>query len=125
MPKQRRRPKQELDSLIPAIKSEEKHLEDLLAEARVRVDGIIRDAEAQAAERIKAAQLALPGVLEAGRRSRHAAVESMAAEAAREETQKTRDLEHRARASMDATVRYIVSLVWPGAAQDPPSVHER
>jgi len=125
MPKQRRRPKQELDSLIPAIKSEEKHLEDLLAQARVRVDGIIRDAEAQAAQQIKAAQLALPGLLEEGRRARHAAVESRAAEAAREETQKTRDLERRARVSMDATVRYIVSLVWPGTAQDPPSVHQR
>ena len=113
MPKQRRRPKQELDSLIPTLKSEEKHLEDLLGEARARVDEIIRDAEAQAAERIRAEQLALPGILEAARRSRHAALEGRAAQAAQAETEKTRELEQRAQVSMEATVQYIVSLVWP------------
>ncbi len=60
MPKQKRA-KQELDSLIPTIKSEEKRLEDLLVEARARAEGMVRDAEAQAAARIQAARQALPG----------------------------------------------------------------
>ena len=116
MPKQKPRIRQELDSLIPTIKSEEKHLSDLLAEARARAEAIVRDAEAEAAARIQEARDELPGAMNTERRARHAALVSRAAEAARAETEKTRELERRARAAMDATVRFIVSLVWPGAA---------
>jgi hypothetical protein len=118
MPKQKRA-KQELDSLIPTIKSEEKHLEDLLVETRARAEGMVRDAEAQAAARIQSARQALPAILEAERRARHASLETRAAEAARAETQKTLELERRARAAMEAAVRYIVSIVWPATGRNP------
>jgi hypothetical protein len=126
MAREKHRSKQELDSLIPTLKSEEKHLSDLLAETRERADAMVRDAEARAAARIQAARDELPGTIEAERRARHAALVSSAAEAARAETEKTRELERRARAAMDAVVRYIVSLVWPGAAPPgPPSAAPR
>ncbi len=120
MARKKQRSNQQLDSLIPALKSEEKHLEDLLADTRARAEQIVRDGEARAAARLQAARQALPGILQAEHESRRAALESRAAEAARAETEKTRELERRARVAMDATVEYIVSLVWPGARQNPP-----
>ena len=122
MARKKRRSNQELDSLIPALKSEEKHLEDLLADARARAEAMVQDAEARAAARVQAARQALPGILQAEHESRRASLESRAAEAGRAETEKTQELEHRARAAMDATVQYIVGLVWPGARQDPTGV---
>ena len=113
MAREKHRSKQELDSLIPTLKSEEKHLSDLLAQERAHAEGIVRDAEARAAARIQSARDELPGAMDAERRARHAALASRAAEAARAEKEKTRELERRARAAMDATVRFIVSLVWP------------
>lgn len=121
MHKPKHRAKQELDSLIPAIKSEEKHLEDLLAETRTRAEAMLRDAEAQAAAQVQAAREALPGVLETERQVRQAGLEAKAAEAARAEKQKSIELERRARAAMEATVKYIVSIVWP-APGNPPTV---
>jgi vacuolar-type H+-ATPase subunit H len=115
MPRQKPRVAQELDSLIPTIKSEEKRLQELLADARARADAIVRDAEARAAEAIEAARRELPALVETRRRERHAELESRAAEAARGETERTRALEIHARAAMDAAVRHIVSLVWPVA----------
>lgn len=117
MPKHKPRGAQQLDSLIPTIKGEEKHLQELLADAHARAEAIVRDAEARAAARIQAERLALPGIVEAERRARHASLESRAAEEARAETQKTRELERRAHAAMDSVVAYIVSLVWPGGAR--------
>jgi len=120
MASKKRRSNQDLDSLIPALKSEEKHLEDLLADARARGEAMVQAAEARAAARVQAARQALPGILQAEHESRRAALESSAAEAARAETEKTGELERRARAAMEPTVKYIVALVWPGARQDPP-----
>jgi len=120
MASKKRRSNQDLDSLIPALKSEEKHLEDLLADARARAEAMVQDAEARAAARVQAARQALPGILQAEHESRRASLESSAAEAGRAETEKTQELERRARAAMDATVQYIVGLVWPGAARNPP-----
>jgi len=110
-----KRAKQELESLIPTIKNEEKHLEDLLGDTRSRADGIVKDAEAQAAARIQEARQALPGILQAERDARRAALVRKAEEAARTETERAHGLEQSARAAMDAAVAYIVSLVWPGA----------
>ncbi|MGA2379436.1 MAG: hypothetical protein ABSG85_09025 [Spirochaetia bacterium] len=122
MAKQKKRLKQELESLIPTIKHEERHLEDLLVDARARADGIVRDAEAQAAARIQAARQALPGILQAERDARRAALVRKAEEAARTEEEKTRALQQSARAAMEKTVAYIVSLVWPGMRPNPPTV---
>jgi vacuolar-type H+-ATPase subunit H len=121
MPRQKPRVAQELDSLIPTLKSEEKRLQELLADARARADGIVHDAEARAGEAVQAARRDLPAFIEGQRRARRAELESGAAEAARGETEKTRQLQARARAAMDEAVRYIVSLVWP-VAPDPPPV---
>ena len=115
MPKQKKRAKHELESLIPTIKNEESRLEDLLADARARADGIVRDAEAQAAALTASARTALPGILQAERDARRAAMVRKAEESAHTETENTRAVEDRARAAMEETVSYIVSLVWPGS----------
>ena len=114
MARQKQPTRQQLDSLIPAIKTEEKRLDDLLVEARAQAEGMVRDAEQQAAARIESAQESLPAFLEAERESRRAAMERNAAQAAAQEESKARALENHARAAMDATADYIVSLVWPG-----------
>jgi vacuolar-type H+-ATPase subunit H len=119
MPRQKPRVSQELDSLIPTIKSEENRLQKLLAEARARADAVVRDAEARAAEAVQAARQELPALVEAQRRARHAELERTAAEAARGETERTGQLVTHARAAMDAAVRHIVSLVWPVAPNRP------
>ena len=106
--------RQQLDSLIPAIKTEEKRLDELLADARAQAERIVKAAETEAAARIESAQEALPAHLKAERESRRAAMEKNAAQSAGEEERKSRELEQRARAALDRTVDYIVSLVWPG-----------
>jgi vacuolar-type H+-ATPase subunit H len=112
---QKKRTKHELESLIPAIKNEERHLDDLLGDARARAVGVVRDAEAQAAALIESTRTAIPGILRAERDARHAALVRKAEEAARVEVERTRAVENTARAAMERTVAYIVSLVWPRA----------
>jgi hypothetical protein len=115
MARQKQPSRQQLDSLIPAIKTEEKRLDDLLVEVRAQVEGMIKDAEQQAAARVESTRESLPALLEAERESRRAAMESKAAQSAAEEERRARAIEERARAAIDATADYIVSLVWPGA----------
>jgi vacuolar-type H+-ATPase subunit H len=117
MARQKQPSRQQLDSLIPAIKTEEKRLDDLLAEARARAEAMVREAEQQAAARVETARDSLPAFLEAERESRRAAMERKAAQAAAEEEVRARALEKRARDSMEATADYIVSLVWPVEAK--------
>jgi hypothetical protein len=114
MAKQKKRTTHELESLIPTIKNEERHLDDLLGDARARAAGIVRDAEAQAAALIESTRTAIPGILQAERDARRAALVQKAEEAARVEVERTRAVEKSARAAMERTVAYIVSLVWPG-----------
>ncbi len=114
MAKQKQPTRQQLDSLIPAIKTEEKRLDDLLVEARAKAQGMIQAAEQEAAARIESTRESLPAFLEAQRESRRTAMERKAAQSAEEEEGKARAAEKRARAAMDATADYIVSLVWPG-----------
>jgi vacuolar-type H+-ATPase subunit H len=121
MAKQKNRTKHELESLIPTIKNEERRLDDLLGDERARSDRIVRDAEAQAAALIESARKALPGMLQAERDARRAALVRKADEAARVEGERTQAVEKSARAAMERTVAYIVSLVWP-VAPNPPSV---
>jgi vacuolar-type H+-ATPase subunit H len=120
MAKQTKRPKQKLESLIPAVKNEEKRLESQLGDALARTESIVEDARAQAAALIESTRKALPGILQAERDARRAALQRRAEEAARTETERTGALQARAREAMDAAVAYIVSLVWPGAPSDPP-----
>jgi vacuolar-type H+-ATPase subunit H len=115
MAQQKKRLRHELESLIPTIKNEENRLEDMLGDARVRADGIIRDAETGAAERIRTTRDELPGVIQAERDARHAALVTRASEAAGGERERNRALEASARAAMEMAVDYIVSLVWPSA----------
>jgi hypothetical protein len=120
MAKQKKRAKQELESLIPTIKDEESHLEAMLGDTRARADAIVRDAEEQAAALIQSARTALPGILQAERDARRAAMVRRAEEAARTEREKTGELETRARAAMESAVTYIVSLVWPAGRPPQP-----
>ncbi len=113
MAKQKTRATQELESLIPTIKSEEKHLDDLLADARVEAERVVREAEQQAAARIHACREQLPERLAAERESRRVALVEAAGAAARAEEEKTRILLTAARAAMKDAVAYVVSLVWP------------
>jgi vacuolar-type H+-ATPase subunit H len=115
MARQKQPTRQQLDSLIPAIKTEEKRLDELLVEARAQAEAKVREAEQQAAARVEAARESLPAFLETEHKSRRAAMERKAAQAAAEEELRARALEKRANDSMQATADYIVSLVWPGA----------
>ena len=119
MAKQQKRAKQELESLIPTIKVEEKRLEDLLGDARAQAEAIVRSAQTGADELIESTRKALPGILQAEREARRAALVRRAEEAAGAEAERTRALERTGRESMKATVSYIVSLVWPGAPSPP------
>ena len=118
MARQKQPTRQQLDSLIPAIKTEEKRLEELLAETRARAHEMVRSAEDQAAARIEEAREALPGFLDAQREARRAAMETKAAQSAAEEERRSVQVEERARASLEAAADYIVSLVWPGGTED-------
>jgi hypothetical protein len=119
MAKQQKRAKQELESLIPTIKVEEKRLEDLLGDARAQAEAIVRSAQTGADELIESTRKALPGILQAEREARRAALVRRAEEAAGAEAERTRALEQTGRESMKVTVSYIVSLVWPGAPSPP------
>jgi hypothetical protein len=125
MAKQQKRAKQELESLIPAIKVEEKRLEDLLGDARVQAEAIVRSAQTGADELIESTRKALPGILQAEREARRAALVRRAEEAAGAEAERTRALERTGRESMKTTVSYIVSLVWPGAPSPPQARNTR
>ena len=112
MPKQKQRPRQ-LDSLIPTIKTEERRLDDLLADARARAEQTVKDARAEAASRIESNRASLPALVKSQREARWPELERGAAAASADEEARVRTVETRARTRMDETVRFIVSLVWP------------
>ncbi len=117
MTKGQKRVRKDLGSLIPEIKTEEKHLDDLLGGARTEAERIHADAETEAASRIREARAALPRVTEAERESRVAAMHREATAAARTEEERTRAQELAAAAAVDDAVAYVVSLVWPRGRQ--------
>jgi len=117
--------RQQLDSLIPAIKTEEKRLDDLLAEARAQAEAMVRDAEERARVRIESARESLPALLTSERESRRAAMEATAARSSAEEESRARALEDRAHAAMTGAADFIVSLVWPGGCKDAPAGKNR
>ncbi|MGA2976639.1 MAG: hypothetical protein ABSF77_15125 [Spirochaetia bacterium] len=113
MEKRQKRGKQELDSLIPTVKKEEKHLDNLLTAARAEADGTVRDAESKAASRVQGALADLPRIIAAERASKLASLRQEAETAIEAEQKRTRTLERAAAKAMDDAVAYIVSLVWP------------
>ena len=113
MEKKQKRGKQELESLIPTIKDEEKHLDDLLESARAQAERLIAEAEKDAEERVRRARQELPQLLAAEREMRLAALQSRAGEELRAARESTRDLEKAAAGRMEKTVASIVSRVWP------------
>jgi hypothetical protein len=117
---QKKAPSPDLQSFIPTLKDEEQRLQELLADARLRAEEIRRDAEEQAASLIHAARNALPAFLDAERHARRAALVQKAEEAGRRESEKIRAVELSARAAMEKTVAWIVSLVWPGGRKTAP-----
>lgn len=113
MEKRQKRGKQELDSLIPTIKKEEKHLDDLLTAARAEAGGIVHDAELKAASLVQGALADLPRIIAAERASKIASLRQEAETVTRTEEERTRTLERAAAHAMQNAVAYIVSLVWP------------
>jgi hypothetical protein len=114
MEKKQKHGKQELPSLIPSIKSEEKHLAELLDNAGADASASIRAAEAAAEERVAQAREQMPQRLAAEREQRLASLKKLTGEeleAARTLIAKSgREAEGR----IEEAVRRIVSLVWPG-----------
>jgi hypothetical protein len=113
MEKKQKHGKQALDSLIPSIKNEEKHLDGLLESARAQADRLIAEAEKLAEERVRRVREEMPGLLAAERESRTAALLHRAEEELRAAREGTRDLEKTAAERMEKTVASIVSRVWP------------
>ena len=112
MEKKQKRGKQELDSLIPSIKNEEKHLDELLQSARAQADRLVGEAERDAEERVRRARDEMPVTLAAERESRQAALRHRAEEELQAARKSTRDLEKAAAGRMENTVSSIVSRVW-------------
>jgi vacuolar-type H+-ATPase subunit H len=115
MVKKKLRERQELDSLIPSIKSAEKSLDDLLEGARAEAAELVQSAETEAARRIQQAREETPGILARERESRMVSLRARAAEQLEAAREENRRLEEKAAGGMEAAVRLIVSRVWPGA----------
>jgi hypothetical protein len=113
MEKRQKRERKDLGSLIPEIKTEEKHLDDLLVGARADAERMVQEAEVEAGARVRAARAAAPRIVEAERQRRVAAVRAEAAEAARTEEKRIRAQEEAAGAAMGTAVAYVTTLVWP------------
>jgi hypothetical protein len=113
MEKKQKRGKQELESLIPSIKNEEKHLDDLLETGRAEADRLILEARKGAEERVLRAQEEMPRILAAERESRQDALRRRAEEELRAAREGTLNLEKAAAKRMEKTVASIVSRVWP------------
>ena len=112
MEKKQKREKQELESLIPSIKNEEKHLDGLLESARAQADRLIAEAEKDGEERVRRIREEMPGLLAAEREKRKAALLRRAEEELRAARERTRDLEKAAAERMEKTVTSIVARVW-------------
>jgi len=115
MARKKLRERQELDSLIPSIKSAEKTLDDLLEGARAEAAELIQSTETEAARRIQRAREEIPALLARERESRMVSLRSRAAEALEAARAENRRLEKKAAEGMKAAAALIVSRVWPGA----------
>jgi hypothetical protein len=114
MEKKQKHGKQELPSLIPSVKNEEKHLADLLETAGSDAAASIQAAEAAAEDRVRRAREQVPRKLAAERERRLAAMKSAAEEELAAARERTRQVEREAAGRIEEAVRRIVSLVWPG-----------
>jgi hypothetical protein len=117
MAKKKQREKQELESLIPSIKSTEKTLEDLLESARAEAAELIQTTETEAARRIERSREGIPGLLARERESRMVSLRARASETLEAAREENRRLEKEAAGNMGAAVALIVSRVWPGAGK--------
>jgi len=118
MAKKKQREKQELDSLIPSIKSAEKNLDDLLEGARAEAAELIQTAETEASRRIQRGREEIPGFLARERESRMVALRARAAKALETAREENRRLEKEAAARLEAAAALIVSRVWPSGRTD-------
>ncbi len=114
MGKRQRTQKNESESLIPSLKTEEKHLEELLEQARGQATRIISEAEAAAAAHMASVESALPDLTGRLHESRIASLEEKAEEVRRAARAETEKLERDAAERLSAAVAFIVSRVWPG-----------
>ena len=117
MAKKKQREKQELESLIPSIKSAEKDLDDLLEGARAEAAELIQTTETEAARRVQSCRDEIPGLLAREREARVVSLRARAAEVLEAAREENRRLEKAAAGSMGAAVALIVSRVWPGAGR--------
>jgi len=114
MSKRQRIQKNESESLIPSLKTEEKHLEELLVETRGQAARIISEAEAGAAAHVASVESALPDLIGRLHESRIASLEEKAEEVRRAARAETEKLERDAAERLSDAVAYIVSRIWPG-----------
>jgi cell division septum initiation protein DivIVA len=117
MEKKQKRGKQELESLIPLVKSAEKSLDDLLEGARAEAADLIQTTEAEGASRIQRSRDEIPELLARERESRMISLRAKAAEVLEAARTGNRQLEKEAAGSMEAAVALIVSRVWPEVAK--------
>jgi hypothetical protein len=115
MEKKQKHGKQELPSLIPSVKTEEKHLAEMLENAGADASASIRQAEAAAEERVANAREQMPQRLKDEREQRLAALKKLTEEELAAARKHIAESEREAAGRMDGAVRRIVSLVWPGA----------
>ncbi|MGA2478837.1 MAG: V-type ATPase subunit subunit G family protein [Spirochaetia bacterium] len=115
MEKKQKRGKQELPSLIPSVKSEEKHLAELLVTAGSDASACIREAEAAAEESVRLAREQMPQKLKDERAQRLATMKKLTEEELGRARTLIAQTEGEAAGRMEEAVRRIVSLVWPGA----------
>jgi F0F1-type ATP synthase membrane subunit b/b' len=115
MAKKQKRAQQELESLIPTIKSAEKQLADQLAVARTEAERLVLEAEKEAEVRVERAKADLPALLSAQREKRMEALRREAEDALRAALEESGDREGSAEQKMNDAVAYIVSRVWPAA----------
>jgi vacuolar-type H+-ATPase subunit H len=113
MAKKQKRAHQELESLIPSIKSEERHLADQLEKARAEAERLIQEAEKEAEARVERAKADLPGFLEVERTTRMESLRHEAEETLHTARGETDYLERVAAGRLGEAVAYIVSRVWP------------
>jgi cell division septum initiation protein DivIVA len=113
MAKKKQREKQELESLIPSIKSAEKSLDDLLEGARAEAADLIQATEAEAVQRIQRSREEIPGLLAREREARMASLRAKAADVLEKAREKNRRLEKEAAGKVGAAAALIVSRVWP------------
>ena len=115
MAKKQKRAQQELESLIPTIKNEEKLLAERLEKARADAQRVVQEAEKEAEDRIERGKADLPRFIEKERAARLESLRREAEETLHAARAETGEIERAAAGRLQDAVAWIVSRVWPAA----------